>query len=104
MLLSWLAPPEAFTKSGTLNISISIFDLHDGKLAFSWNTAKLDKLKIGSTVGTVGHNIKLENNVYIPSKNEILVINSESKSIMSPDYYNSTFCNYGDVNTSTIYF
>ena len=104
MSLGWQAPPEAFTKAGRLNISISIFDLHEGRIAYSWNTPSLTKLQVGATLDSVGYKIDQEGDEYIPSKNEILTINTESRAIVAPANYNDVFCNYGDVGTSVIYF
>jgi phosphatidylserine synthase len=47
-------PPEAFTKSGELQISIVLFDQVDGKIAFSWNTAPFFGLSVGATLDSVG--------------------------------------------------
>ena len=104
MLLRWNAPPEAFTKSGILEISISIFDLIDGKLAYSWNTSSLKVLKVGETLNSVGYKIDQERDDYIPAKNEILTINTSTRAINAPSSYNHMFCNYGDVGTSVIFF
>lgn len=104
MSLSWQAPPEAFTKAGSLNISISIFDLHEGKIAYSWNTPSFTRLSVGATLDSVGYKIGQEGEEYIPSKSEILTINTESRSIVAPANYNEVFCNYGDVGTSVVYF
>lgn len=105
MLLTWQAPPEAFVKSGALEISISFFDFTaDKKIAYSWNTSILNALKVGKTLDSVSLLIAQEGQDYIPSKDEVLIINTDSRQITAPQNYNPIFCNYGDVNTSVIYF
>lgn len=104
MSLGWVVPAEAFTKAGELSISISIFDLYQGKIAYSWNTPSLELLQVGATLDDVSHKIEHEGIEYIPPKNEILVINTESRSIIAPQGYNPVFCNYGDIGTSVVYF
>lgn len=105
ILLTWQAPPEAFVKSGGLEISISFFDFTiDKKIGYSWNTPVLKDLKVGETLDSVSLLIDQEGQGYIPSKNEILIINTDSRQITAPQNYNSIFCNYGDVNTSIVYF
>ena len=104
MELGWEAPPEAFTKSGKLSISISIFDLYQGRIAYSWNTPVLEDLKVGATLDEVSYKIAQEGEEYIPPKNEILTINAETRAIVTPQGYNTVFCNYGDVGTSIIFF
>lgn len=102
--LEWKAPPEAFTKSGGLEISITFFDIYEGKIAYSWNTAVFKDLKVGVSLDSVGYDIQSYGEKYIPSKNEILTINTETRAIMAPTGYNHIFCHYGDVGTSVIYF
>ena len=104
MLLSWEVPAEAFTKSGNLTVSISIFDYLDGRVAFSWNTPTFTELRIGDTLDSVGYHIGQEREDYLPPKNEILLINNETRKITAPTGYNNVFCNYGDVNTSVVFF
>ena len=54
MFLRWDVPPEAFTRSGILQLSISLFDSDGGKLVFSWNTPQLSSLIVGETLNRVG--------------------------------------------------
>lgn len=104
-LLKWEAPAEAFNHAGTLNISITLSDYVDGKLAFSWNTAALKSLQVGETLDRVGEKINQENFLeYMPAKDEILTIDTETRQINAPVNYATTFCNYGDNGTSVVYF
>lgn len=104
-LLKWEAPAEAFGCAGQLNVSITLSDYIDGKLAFSWNTAALKSLQVGETLDKVSEKINEENFLdYVPAKDEILTIDTETRKINAPDNYSHTFCNYGDVNTSVVYF
>jgi hypothetical protein len=57
LILEWQAPAEAFSKTGRLEISISIFDLLDKQIAYSWNTAVLRDLSVGESLDSVGHKI-----------------------------------------------
>lgn len=102
--LEWQAQAEAFTKAGQLEIAISIFDMQNGKMAYSWNTSVFSGLKVGASLDSVGYLINNESDEYIPAKNEILTINTETRAITAPIGYNATFCNYGDIGTSVIYF
>lgn len=103
--LFWAAPAEAFTKAGDLSFSISFFDYGtDGKIAYSWNTAECSELVVGASLEKVGLHIGEEKDEYIPAKDEVLTINAEKRSIVAPSGYRPTICNYGDVNTSVVYF
>ena len=82
--LFWAAPAEAFTRAGQLRFSISFFDLKDGKIAYSWNTADCSELSVGASLDSVGLQIKQEidgSGEYIPAKDEILVINADKRTI-----------------------
>lgn len=98
--LKWLVPAEVCTQSGNVEISLSIYDKTgdkpEDKIAFSWNTAKYAGLSIGSSIESVGENF--------PPKDEILVINKDTKAITAPVGYNNTICNYGEVGLTEIYF
>ena len=102
--LKWLVPAEVCTQSGNVEISLSIYDKTgdetgdetDNKIVFSWNTAKYTGLSIGSSIESVGENF--------PPKDEILVINRDTKAITAPVGYNNTICNYGEVGLTEIYF
>jgi hypothetical protein len=96
-----LVPPELALKSGNLKISISIYDINEetNKILFAWHTAVLQSLNVASTSADISSG---KNN--LPAKNEILFINTETRQIMAPQGYNNVIANYGDVNTSEIYF
>lgn len=94
--LKWLVPAEACTQSGNVEISLSIYDKINNQIAFSWNTAKYAGLSIGGSIESVGENF--------PPKDEILIINRDTKAITAPAGYNNTICNYGEVGLTEIYF
>ena len=95
--MMWEVPAEACTQAGTLEISISIYDKNkEDKVIFSWNTSKYSGLTVGGSLESVGFNF--------PAKNEILMIDRESKNIVAPVGYNNTICNYGETNVSEVYF
>lgn len=94
--LKWEVPADACTQAGTLEISISIYDKSGNQVAFSWNTAKYAGLTIGGSLESVGFNF--------PPKDEILVIDRDTKSIVAPTGYNNTICTYGDVGMTEVYF
>ena len=105
LYLSWEAPPEAFTAAGDLEISITFSDYLNGRIVYSWNTAPLEGLKVGKTLDKVSDKISEENLVnYSPAKNEVLIVNTETRQITEPKGYNYIICNYGDVGTSVVYF
>lgn len=104
LILKWAAPAEAFTKAGQIRFSISIFDIKDGKTAYSWNTAECSELTVGASLETVGPRGEESEKEYIPAKDEILIINAEKRTITAPVGYRHMICNYGDVNTSVVYF
>ena len=100
-ILSWHVPPEAFSAAGVLEFSISFYDLlDDGRIGFSWNTPSCTKLSIGEAFEQVS-SYKLQE--YIPAKNEILTID-DNKQIVAPKGYNNVVANYGDKNSSAVYF
>lgn len=103
-LLQWRIPPEAALKSGTLGLSIILYDIFNGKIAFSWNTPVCEQLTISASDQEVslGTNDTLDN--HLPSKNEILYIDLEKKTISAPPGFNFTIANYGDIDTSEVYF
>lgn len=92
----WEVPPEALTQAGNIEISISVYDYKDDKIYFSWNTSTYADLRVGETIGNV-------RNVY-PPKDEILVINTETRNIVAPSGYNNVVCNYGEVGMAEVYF
>lgn len=94
--MMWEVPADACTQAGTLEISISIYDKSGNQVAFSWNTAKYAGLTIGGSLESVGFNF--------PPKDEILVIDRDTKNIVAPVGYNNTICTYGDVGMTEVYF
>jgi hypothetical protein len=94
--MTWEVPAEACTQAGTLEISISIYDKSGNQVVFSWNTAKYAGLTIGGSLESVGFEF--------PPKDEILVIDRDTKSIVAPAGYNNTICNYGEVGVTEVYF
>ena len=95
----WNVPPALFTKSGTIEFSIVVYDLDaDNKIGFSWNTAPCTALSIGKSIESVGG---IGN---MPALNEILIIDEDSRTIVAPVGYNTTIANSGDKNTSVVYF
>lgn len=93
----WNVPTEAFTKSGTLEFSISIYDTINDKAAFSWNTPICSLLTIGATLSTVGKNNR-------PAPDEILLVDRESRNIITPMGYNNLLGIQGDAGVAKIYF
>lgn len=77
------------------NISIRINEPKE-HIVFSWNTTKYSDLTVGSTLDSV--------NFAFPPKDEILVIDRDTKSIVAPVGYNNTICTYGDVGMTEVYF
>ena len=99
LYLQWEIAPEAFSEAGNIEISISFFDYADEghtKLAFSWNTPPYSGLSVGKSNADVGY--------HFPAKNEILVIDKETKQIVAPVGYNNVICNFGDVGIANVYF
>lgn len=97
-ILTWKVPPEAFTKSGQLQISISIYDLDNEsqRVAFQWNTAKFSQLSVSGSMDNVG--------IFRPAIDEILSINEETRKIVIPSGYNNVIANYGDEGTAKVFF
>lgn len=98
----WEVPPEAMTQAGKIEIAISLYDIKDNRIAFSWNTPSFSGFSIGESFMEVG--TYWEENGYQPPKNEILTINVDTKTIIMPRGYNTIVANYGDIGTSKVYF
>ena len=94
--LKWEVPADACTQAGTLEISVSIYDKKDDQVVLSWNTSKYAGLTIGNSLESVGFEF--------PPKDEILMIDKDTKAIIAPAGYNNTICNYGEVGVSEVYF
>ena len=97
----WEVPPAAMTHAGTLEIAISIYDNSDSTVAFSWNTAVYKGFSIGETFSEVG--TLLDKDV-LPAKNEILIIDIDTRQILRPNGYNTVVCNFGEIGVSNLYF
>ncbi len=98
----WEVPPEIMTQAGKIEMAISLYDIKDGQVAFSWNTPPFSGFQIGESFTDVG--IHWDENGYQPPKNEILTVNVDTKTIVMPRGYNTTVANYGDIGTSNVYF
>ena len=96
LYLSWEVPSDACTQAGTLEISLTFYDKSGEYIAFAWNTAKYIGLSIGKTIESV--------NFAFPPKDEILIIDKDTKNIIAPAGYNNTICTYGDIGVSEVYF
>ena len=99
LYLQWEVAPEAFSEAGNIEISMSFFDYTDKEktsLAFSWNTPPYSGLSVGKSNADVGY--------HFPAKNEILIIDKETKQIIAPAGYNNIICNFGDVGVANVYF
>lgn len=95
--LVWEVPAEACVVSGNLEVAIRIRDMTEqGRPAFVWNTASYSGFTIGKSMNNVSKNF--------PAKDEILIIDGETKDIAAPQGYNNTICLYGDVGAATVYF
>ena len=100
--LEWVIPPAALTEAGVLEISITICDLVDGKIAFSWNTPIFSGFLVGSSQAEVGGRATVF--THYPAKDEVLFIDEDTRSIVAPKGYNPVIANYGDIGTSYVYF
>lgn len=98
---TWEIPPEAMTQAGTLEIAISLYDISNDIVAFSWNTATYKGFTIGETFIHTGDGWGEK---ALPAKDEILSIDIEGRQIVAPAGYNKIICNYGDIGTSKVFF
>ena len=97
----WEVPPEAMTQAGKIEIAISLYDIKNNNIAFSWNTATYSGFSIGSSFVHTG---SAWTNGRLPAKDEILNIDIEGRQIVAPQGYNRIICNYGDIGTSKVFF
>ena len=93
--VTWEVPSDICTQEGNVEISIRCWDLSDDRIVYSWNTPSYTGLSIGKTMSSVGF--------LFPAKDEILIIDKETKNILAPSGYNNVICNYGEVGVSIIY-
>lgn len=92
----WEIPPEACVAAGGLEIALRIRDSHEGEQGFVWNTASYSGLSVGKSMTSVSADF--------PPKDEILMIDRETKNIIAPQGYDNTICVCGDVGTANVYF
>jgi hypothetical protein len=92
----WEVDPSVFTKAGTIEISLTFEDKKGGLLAYSWNTSTYLGLSVGKSINTVDYSL--------PAKDEILIIDKETKNILAPNGYNNLVCNRGEVGIAHLYF
>lgn len=95
-ILQWIVPPEAFTQAGVIEISISIYDIQNSRIAFAWNTASFAQLTVEKTMGSVNH--------HLPARDQILLINEETRQIVAPSNYNNIVGFQGDKGVGKVYF
>ena len=101
--LKWTIPPAAFVQAGNIEIAISLYDFDNKQIAFSWNSASYRGFKVEKTLSNIDHQ-GVYTSYNIPSKNEILRIYEEGHNIVAPQDYNFKIGNYGNKNTSFVYF
>ena len=104
-LVKWIVPPAAFSAAGTLEISISLYDLVGtlNQIAFSWNTPIYSGFSVGKSSSGVGKGPSIPS-IIAPAKNEVLFINEETRSIVAPQGYNFNVTTFGNKNTDALYF
>lgn len=99
-LYEWEVPADIMAAAGNIEIYISFYDKVDieskTQIAFAWNTASYSGLSIGKTMSSVGS--------HYPARDEILLVDEETRNIVAPPGYNNTICNYGDLGMSEVYF
>jgi hypothetical protein len=99
-LYEWQVPADIMAAAGSIEIYISFYDKvgtePNAQIAFAWNTASYSGLSIGKTMSSVGS--------HYPARDEILLIDEETRNIIAPTGYNNTICNYGDLGMSEVYF
>ena len=103
----WEVPPEAMTMAGIVEIGISISDVvidnNKEKVIFSWNTPSFSKFVVKESFNQSA-DVYDPNNVTLPARNEILVVDADNRSIIAPSEWNPTVCCYGDIGVSKLFF
>lgn len=94
--MEWEVPSDVCTSAGILEISVSLYDTNEKYIVFSWNTASYNRLTIGGSMEKVGINL--------PAKDEILVIDKDTKNIIAPPGYNNIVGYYGELGVNEVYF
>lgn len=99
----WQVPPEAMTASGVVEVSLSLYDAatEGGAVSFAWNTPVFKGFSVGESLSSVSDVKSLS---YLPAKDEILVVNVDSRAIVAPVGWNSVICSYGDIGVSQVFF
>lgn len=100
IIVEWIVPPAAFVVAGNIEVAITFYDILNGSLAFSWNTAAFSGFRVEKTLSQVG---KIPTNIS-PAKNEILYIDEENHNIVAPNGYNFIVSAYGNRKTTKVYF
>lgn len=100
IIVEWIVPPAAFVAAGNIEVAITFYDILNGSLAFSWNTAAFSGFKVEKTLSQVG---KIPTNI-APAKNEILYIDEENHNIVAPNGYNFIVSTFGNRKTTKVYF
>lgn len=100
-LVQWTVPADTFAQAGQLEISISIYDLYNGEIAFAWNTASCSALSVAKTMNSVGQDLV---NDSFPARDEILIVNDDTRQIIAPAGYNNVIAYQGDVGINEVHF
>lgn len=100
IIVEWIVPPAAFVAAGNIEVAITFYDILNGSLAFSWNTAAFSGFRVERTLSQVG---KIPTNIS-PAKNEILYIDEEKHNIVAPNGYNFIVSTFGNRKTTKVYF
>jgi hypothetical protein len=103
----WEVPPEAMTMAGIVEIGVSISDVvvdnNKEKVVFSWNTPSFNKFMVEESFNQTA-DVYDPNNVALPARNEILVVDVDNRSIVAPSGWSPTVCCYGDIGVSKLFF
>lgn len=94
----WLLPSEMCVQAGLLEISLHFYDTdkkEPEKVLYSWNTATWQGLSIGKSNNSVSS--------FFPARDEILVVDRETRNIVAPAGYNNIICNYGEEGIGCVY-
>lgn len=96
--VKWELPPEICTLASAIEISVQFYDKDEnsGLIAYSWNTGLYRALSIGKSLSSVDFDF--------PARDEILIIDRETRNIVAPVGYNNVVCNYGDIGVARVAF
>lgn len=94
--LSWLVPPEATTKAGTLKIAICFCDVENDTIAYKWNSLVYSGLQVGQGMDNISV-------IGIPLS-EVIDVNVYNRTITLPADYNTTIGIQGAYGTATLIF